>query len=165
MAKSQENKKVKNVKDCWYDGIHFKSTLEKDAYIAFVKEDFSPEYEKQTYVLQETKLFPTLHYAPFKDRKLHQDVWGLNKYKVISIKYTPDFEFTIGDMLIIVEVKGKANDRYPYQKKLFFKWLEDNHPNSAFFEIHNKKQLMQAIDIIKQLKPKENGKSFQQVQE
>jgi hypothetical protein len=49
----------------------------------------------------------------------------------------------------VVEVKGYSNDRYPYQKKLFFRWLEDNNPNSAFFEIHNKKQLKEAIDIIK----------------
>ena len=156
MEKSQENKKVKNVKDCWHDGIHFKSTLEMDSYKALMGAGFRPEYEKKTYVLQETKLFPTLHYAPFKDRKLHKDVWGLNKYKTISIKYTPDFEFAVGDTLVIVEVKGKANDRYPYQKKLFFKWLEDNCPNRAFFEIHNKKQLLQAIDIIKQLKSENN---------
>jgi hypothetical protein len=161
-----ENKKVRGAKTHVYDGITFKSGLEVEAYKAFTENGFNPEYEKHTYVLQDTKLFPTLHYAPFKDRKLHKDVWGLNKYKVISIKYTPDFEFIINDILVIVEVKGKANDRYPYQKKLFFKWLEDNRPNSAFFEIHNKKQLLQAIEIINQLKSKEeNGKSFQQVQE
>jgi hypothetical protein len=51
--------------------------------------------------------------------------------------------------LIVIEVKGYANDRYPYQKKLFLKYLEDHHPNSAFFEIHNKKQLKAAIDVIK----------------
>jgi hypothetical protein len=114
-----------------------------------VSAGFNPKYEERTYVLQETKLFPTQHYAPFKDRKLHKEVWGLNKYKTISIKYTPDFEFMVDDLLIIIEIKGKANDRYPYQKKLFFKWLEDNNPNSAFFEIHNKKQLKAAIEIIK----------------
>ena len=144
-----ENKKVRNATECWYDGIHFKSNLERDSYKALVSAGFSPKYEKHTYVLQDTKLFPTLHYAPFKDRKLHKEVWGLNKYKVISIKYTPDFEFMVDDLLIVIEVKGKANDRYPYQKKLFFRWLEDNNPNSAFFEIHNKKQLKAAVEIIK----------------
>ena len=147
-----ENKKVRNATECWYDGIHFKSNLERDSYKALVSAGFSPEYEKHTYVFQDTKLFPTQYYAPFKDRKLHKEVWGLNKYKIISIKYTPDFEFMIDDLLIIIEVKGKANDRYPYQKKLFFKWLEDNNPNSAFFEIHNKKQLKAAIEIIKSIK-------------
>ena len=144
-----ENKKVKNATECWYNGIHFKSNLEKITYVALVEAGFNPEYEKKTYVLQKTKLFPTQHYAPFKDRKLHQQVWGLNKYKVISIKYTPDFEFMINDKLIIIESKGQPNERYPYQKKLFFKYLEDHHPNSAFFEIHNQKQLKAAIDVIK----------------
>lgn len=144
-----ENKKVKGARRHFYNGVWFKSQIEVDAYKAFVSAGFNPEYEKHTYILQKSRLFPTQHYAPFKDRKLHKLVWGLNKYKIISLKYTPDFVFTVGDKLVIVEVKGYANDRYPYQKKLFFKWLEDHNPNSAFFEIHNKKQLQAAIDIIK----------------
>ena len=144
-----ENKKVKGAREHWYEGIKFKSQIEVDAYKAFVAAGFNPEYEKHTYVLQKSKLFPTQHYAPFKDRKLHKLVWGLNKYKIISLKYTPDFVFYIGEKLIVVEVKGYANDRYPYQKKLFFKYLEDHYPNSAFFEIHNQKQLKAAIEIIK----------------
>lgn len=144
-----ENKKVKGARKHFYAGIWFKSQIEVDTYKALIAEGFKPEYEKLTYILQKSKLFPTLHYAPFKDRKIHKEVWGLNKYKVISLKYTPDFVFTIGDKLIVIEVKGYANDRYPYQKKLFFKYLEDHHPNSAFFEIHNQKQLKAAIDIIK----------------
>lgn len=144
-----ENKKVKGAREHWYEGIKFKSQIEVDAYKAFVAAGFNPEYEKHTYILQKTKLFPTQHYAPFKDRKLHKEVWGLNKYKIISLKYTPDFVFYIGEKLIVVEIKGYANDRYPYQKKLFFKYLEDHYPNSAFFEIHNQKQLKAAIEIIK----------------
>jgi hypothetical protein len=146
-----ENLKVRNARKHVYEGITFKSGLEVEAYKAFMNEGFNPEYEKHSYVLQESKLFPTLHYAPFKDRKLHKLVWGLNKYKIISLKYTPDFVFTIGDKLIVVEVKGYSNDRYPYQKKLFFKWLEEHNPNSAFFEIHNQKQLKAAIEIIKNI--------------
>ena len=90
----------------------------------------------------------------FKDRKEHKNVWGLNNYKIIGVKYTPDFTFNIGDRLIVIEIKGFSNDRYPYQKKLFFKWLEDNTPNSAFFEIHNMKQLKQALEILKEWREK-----------
>ena len=144
-----DNKKVKNAKGHTYNGIDFKSGLEVTTYKELMQEGFNPEYEKHTYVLQKSKLFPTQHYAPFKDRKLHKFVWGLNKYKIISVKYKPDFVFKIGEKLIIIEVKGYSNDRYPYQKKLFFKYLEDHYPNSAFFEIHNQKQLKAAIDVIK----------------
>lgn len=146
------NKKVKNAHACSYNGIDFKSYLERDTYIALLEAGFSPEYEKHTYILQETKLFPTLNYASYTDRKLHKKVWGLDKYKVVNIKYKPDFIFYIKDRLIVVEAKGHANDRYMYQKKLLFTWLEKNQPNSAFFEIHNQKQLKKAIEILKEWK-------------
>lgn len=146
-----ENKKVKNAKSHEYDGILFKSGLEVDAYKVFVSEGFNPEYEKHTYQLQETQFFPTPYYTVYKDRKLHKNVWGLNQYKVQGIKYTPDFVFDIDDTMVIVEIKGFANDRYPYQKKLFFKWLKENKPDSVFFEIHNKKQLSAAVEVIKRI--------------
>lgn len=146
-----KNKKVKNATPHDYMGIHFKSGLEVSTYKELMKEGFNPEYEKHTYVLQESKLFPTLHYAPYTDRKLHKKVWGLNGYKIISIKYKPDFVFAVNGKLVIVEVKGFQNDRYSYQKRLLFKWLEDNNPNSVFFEIHNQGQLKKAIKIIKEL--------------
>ena len=71
---------------------------------------------------------------------------------MVSIKYKPDFTFYVKDKLIVIENKGYANDRYMYQKKLLFKWLEENQPNSAFFEIHNKKQLNKSIEILKEWK-------------
>lgn len=147
-----ENKKVKNATKHEYNGIVFKSGLEVEAYKTFIAEGFNPEYEQHTYQLQETKVYPTPHYTLYKNRKLHKNVWGLNSYKIIGMKYTPDFVFTINGKTIIVEIKGYSNDRYPYQKKLFFKWLEENNPNSVFFEIHNKKQLNAATEIINNLK-------------
>lgn len=144
-----ENKKVLNANKHIYNGIVFKSKLEVTTYKALIESGFNPDYEKNTYILQESKLFPTPHYAPYKDRKLHKEVWGLNRYKIISLKYTPDFTFTIDGTLIVIEVKGYANDRYPYQKKLFFKWLEDHQTDSIFFEIHNQRQLKAAIEVIK----------------
>ena len=144
-----ENKKVRNARRQEYDGILFKSGLEVEAYKAFTAEGFGPEYEKHTYELQKTQSFPTPCYTVYSDRKLHKKVWGLNRYKTIGMKYTPDFTFIIGEKLVIVEMKGFANDRYAYQRKLFFKWLENNRPDSVFFEIHNKGQLRKAIEIIK----------------
>ena len=142
------NKKVLNATPLEYNGIQFKSKLEVAAYKALCEAGFTPAYEQQSYYLQETQSFPTLNYGPYKDRKLHKQVWGLNKYKIVSIKYTPDFTFNVGNTFIIIEIKGFSN--YPYQKKLFFNWLKNNNPDSAFFEIHNQKQLKQAIQIIKQ---------------
>lgn len=63
--------------------------------------------------------------------------------------YTPDFTFNYNGRLIIIEAKGKENDTYPIKKKLFRGVLETLPNNPMFFEIFNKKQLLQAIEIIK----------------
>lgn len=145
------NKKVKNATPLFYDNIQFKSTLEVTAYKALKEEGFNPQYEKHTYEVWEGRKFSVPCYDMHNNRKLHRDAWELNSYKAQSIKYTPDFTFTVGNTFIIIEVKGYANERYAYVKKLFRSWLDDNCPDSAFFEIHNKRQLNAAIDIIKNI--------------
>jgi hypothetical protein len=44
------------------------------------------------------------------------------------------------------------NDVFPIKKKLFRAWLEEHYPKSIYFEIYTKRQLLQAIDIINNLK-------------
>lgn len=152
-----ENKKVKHATKCHYAGINFNSELERDSYIAFKHAGFNPKYEPSTFHLLEGKKFAVPCYDLHNDRKLKKTVWGLNGYKTIGIKYTPDFIFHItsssgAEIMVVVEAKGYPNDRYAYVKKLFLYHLEKYYPNSMFFEIHNKKQLNAAIDIIKTLK-------------
>lgn len=120
------------------------------AYKALKAEGFNPQYEKHTYEVWKGRKFNVPCYDLHNNRKLHKDIWELNSYKLQSIKYTPDFTFKVNDTLIIFEVKGFANNRYPYIKKLFRAWLEENEPQSIFFEVHNQKQLRAAIEIIKQ---------------
>lgn len=151
------NKKVKNATPLLYDGIQFKSKLEVETYRTLKEEGVSPEYEKNTYEVWKGRRFLVPCYDMHNNRKLHKNVWELNQYKVQSIKYTPDITFKIENILIIIEVKGFANDRYPYVKKLFRTWLENNYPQSVFFEIHNKKQLKAAIEIIRKYKNEEKS--------
>lgn len=148
-----ENKKVKNASKCTYDNIHFKSELERDSYIALSAGGFNPQYEPQTFHIWRGRNFSVPCYDVYMNRKLKKRVWGENHYKPLDIKYTPDFIFTITnssgvEKMIVLEVKGYPNDRYSYVKKMFRQYLEDNHPNSMFFEVHNKKQLKAAIEII-----------------
>ena len=152
----EENKKVRNASLCEYAGTIFRSKLEMKSYITLIKEGFSPEYEKKTFHIWEGKKYSIPCYDQHSDRKLKKKVWGINSYKPLDMKYTPDFTFTITDslgrnMLMIIECKGQQNDVYPYKKKLFLRWLEENNPNSVFFEIHNIKQLNTAIEIIKNI--------------
>lgn len=142
------NKKVKNASPKFYDGIQFKSTLEVKAYKVLIENGYNPEYEKHTYEVWKGRSFKVPCYDFHNNRKLHKNMWELNKYKAQSIKYTPDFVFFACDTLIFLEVKGYQNERYPYVKKLFREWLENNEPNSIFFEVHNTKQLNAALEII-----------------
>lgn len=151
-----ENKKIKNARTCIYNGIGFKSELEKNAYILMQKESLSPEYEKNTFTLWEGRRFKVPCYEEYNDRKLKKKVWGLNSYKPVSIRYTPDFIINTVDSsgiprMIVIEAKGYPNDRYQYVKKMFRLLLEEKYPQSIFFEIHSIKQLKAAIQIIKNL--------------
>lgn len=154
---SSGNKKVINATPYEYNGISFKSKLEVNTYKLLQQEGFNPEYEKHTYEVWKGRRFNVPCYDLHNNRKLHKNTWEANEYKAQSIKYTPDFTFTIIDsnnnpIFIAVEAKGQPNDVYPYKKKLFRAYLDDNIPNSMFFEVHNLKQLKSAIQIIKSKK-------------
>lgn len=141
------NNKVKHATPTTFNGIEFKSKLEVTVYKTLLVAGFKPNYEKVKYTLWEG-------YKPvvpfYTKNKVTKDL-SLDMTKIRSITYTPDFTFKYKDYLIIVEVKGKENDVYPYKRKLFRKWLENNAPKSLFFEVYSKKNTETAIKIIKSL--------------
>ncbi len=142
-----ENKKIKNASPLEYDGIFFKSKLEKMIYQALREQGFPVEYEPHKFVIWEG-FRPTV---PFYDKDKVTRMLKLESKKIIDITYTPDFVFRYNDFLVVIEAKGMENDRFYLKKKMFRKWLENNHPKSIYFEIYTKKQLLQAIDIIRDL--------------
>lgn len=145
--KQSENKKIKNASPLEFDGISFKSKLEKMIYQTLRENSLPVEYEPHKFIVWEG-FRPTV---PFYDKDKTTRMLKLEKKKIISISYTPDFVFRYNDYLIIIEAKGMENDRFYLKKKMFRKWLENNEPKSIYFEIYTKKQLLQAIDIIKAL--------------
>lgn len=158
-----ENKKIKGATPLKYDNIQFKSKLEVESYKILKSEGFKPEYEQYAFHLWEGKKFAVPCYDMHKDRKLHKNVWGRNDYKPVDIRYRPDFVFFINTpeevkTMIVVECKGYQNDRYPYVKKLFLSYLEENVPQSIFFEVHNQKQLKAAVEVIKNISNEEKFK-------
>lgn len=142
-----ENKKIKNASPLEYDGIFFKSKLEKMIYQTLRKQGFPVEYEPHKFVIWQG-FRPTV---PFYDKDKATRMLKLESKKIIDITYTPDFVFKYNDFLVVIEAKGMENDRFYLKKKMFRKWLEDNHPKSIYFEIYTKKQLLQAVDIIRDL--------------
>ena len=159
-----ENKKIRNATRITYNDIKFKSLLEKNIYVLLEKQGFNPQYEKFTYVIFDE--FKPI--VPFyeeettkhklsrlkKDNKVKTKILLLKDTKVKGITYTPDITFEYNGIFVIIELKGKENDVYPYKKKLFRKclddmYIKDNKP-VLFFEIHSKTQALQAINIIKE---------------
>ena len=138
-----ENKKVRGTKEVVVNGIKFKSTIEGRVYAWLLEEGIKPKYEAKTYELS-TSIRPTI---PFFNRVGR--LFGLDMRPVQAITYTPDFTFGFNGILIIIEVKGIENDVFPYKRNLFRKYLEDTETPVMFFEIRTKKELKEALRIIR----------------
>lgn len=143
----ERNKKIKNASPKEYNGIKFKSVVEVMVYKTLLSAGFEPLYEQRKFVIWEG-FNPTVQ---FYNRDKRTRTLKLDDKKLIDITYTPDFTFEYHKTLIIIEAKGFENDVFPIKKKMFRKYLEHSQQNTIFFEVYTKKQLLQAIEIIKKL--------------
>ena len=144
------NHKVKNATPLEYNNIQFKSRLEVMIYKTLLQEGFNVQYEPTKYIIWEG-FKPNVSFYN-KDKKTR--MLKLDNKRLIDITYTPDFVFEYKDTTIVIEAKGFENDTFPIKKKLFRKWLENQNSQGnkyIFFEIFTKRQLMQTIDIIKNI--------------
>ncbi len=144
------NKKVKNAVNKEYNGLKFKSLLEVTTYKELLQEGFNVLYEPETFILWKG-FKPTI---PFYDKDKQTKMLKRNDKKIIDIKYTPDFMFVYKGLTIFMETKGIENDVFYIKKKLFREYLEKERQHNPgfrplYFEIYNKRQLIQAINIIK----------------
>lgn len=157
------NKKIKNATICQNGNLTFKSQLEKSVYTTLQQLGFNPLYEPETHVLWDG--FDPI--TPFYDKesdsqmKKRHEGGDTTKYrllvhktgKITGIRYTPDFYFKYGKLDVYIETKGFENDVFYIKKKMFRHYLdrrfESTGQHSIFFEIYTKKQLLQAIEIIK----------------
>ena len=142
-----KNKKIRNATKTTELGIAFRSEVEARIYKALIAEGFNPLYEKVTFTLSE-KIRPTV---PFFNRI--NGLLGLDMKPVQAITYTPDFTFEYNGILIVIEVKGFENDVFPVKRNLFRKHLETLNQPSMFFEVRTKKELLEALRIIRMESP------------
>lgn len=149
------NKKIKGATSIEYNGIKFKSILECSCYKKLEATGFDFSYESEKITLwRGTKLQKTIVYAP---KKIRAGKYGkfleLQTRALLNTAYTPDFIVNKGGYKIYFDVKGKENDTYPIKKKMFLKVLEERNDGIKymFFEPHNIRQMLQAIEIIKEL--------------
>lgn len=143
----KENKKVINATPTEYNGIKFKSLIEVMVYKTLLQQGFEPQYEPITYVIW-SGFRPTI---PFYTRNEKTKQQILNLRKLVDVTYTPDFYIEYKGLKIIIEAKGFENDVWPYKFKMFRHLLEQQPDKDKYliFEIFTKKQLLEAIEIIK----------------
>ena len=117
--------RIVNVHAQEYQGKKFRSTLEAQTAKALDEMGIPYQYEERKIELMEG------FRSPFQ------------KDKVRSIYYIPDF--VIGP--IMLECKGFETPEWKIKKKLLFKWLQENEPETIFYQIHDaRKSLLKVLD-------------------
>ena len=163
----KNNKKIRNATECKSGNLTFKSQLEKSIYKTLLEQGFNPQYEPKTHELWSGFIPITPFYDKESDAQQTKRInnGGITKSKILTLKtgkivgirYTPDFYFKYGNLDVYIEAKGIENDVFYLKKKLFRKYLDDifirTKQHSIYFEIYTKKQLLQAIEIIKEYEP------------
>lgn len=160
----KRNKKIRNATNCSFNSLTFKSQLEKSVYNTLLQEGFKPLYEPVTFTLWDGFKPITPYYNKETDKQREKrleegintcpsKILVKNTNKVVGIRYTPDFVFEYKGINIYIEAKGIENDVFYIKKKLFLKYLDNLYVNegikSMYFEVYTKKQLLQALEIIK----------------
>ncbi len=126
------NQKVKNATRVEYDGIQFRSKLERYMYQQLKDAGFTFRYEEEKFVLIQ----------PFE---------YLGE-KIRACTYLPDFIVDIRDKIkVVVEPKGRPNDAWPIKLKLVKKYLKDNNLNYPIFLVRNQQQCRDVIDKLKKI--------------
>ena len=158
------NKKIRNATQSSLGKITFKSQLEKSIYNTLLQQGFEPQYEPTTFTLWEGFEPITPYYDKETDKqKIKRLSEGTDvrtskilvqkTSRVVGIRYTPDFYFKYNNLNVYIEAKGIENDVFYIKKKMFIKYLDNLYTEqgekSIYFEVYTKKQLLQAIEIIK----------------
>lgn len=120
------NERIVNVNhEADYGGKHFRSSLEAQTAKTLDALGIPYQYEERKIELIEG------FRSPFQ------------KEKIRACTYTPDF--IIGP--IILECKGFETPEWKIKKKLLFKWLMENEPDTIFYQIHDaRKSLLEILD-------------------
>ena len=122
---SERIQNVNHQESIEYNGKKFRSSLEIQTAKVLDSLGIPYLYEERKIILQD------------KFRSPHQ------KEMVRALTYQPDF--MIGP--IMLECKGFETPEWKIKKKLLFKWLLDNEPDTYFYQVHDaKKSLLEVLD-------------------
>lgn len=119
------SERIHNVQPKEWNGKTYRSTLEAETAQTLDALGIPFQYEERKILLQEGFRCP------------------YQKDKVRDLTYTPDF--IIGP--IMLECKGFETPEWKIKKKLLFKWLMENEPDTIFYQIHDaRKALLQVLE-------------------
>lgn len=145
-----KNKKIKGAEVITYDGVTFKSRLEKNCYVALQESGLQFEYEPDVIeVLKETRMKAVWLYESKKinGEKFKRLVKSSDLLQ--KIKYTPDFKLVLGNLIVYVDSKGYANDVFPYKKKMFVQHLENLNDGYLYiFAIPSSLKLLKELIVL-----------------
>lgn len=156
MIRKRKVKKSKsNAIGVSYDGIDFKSKIERSMYRLLKINGLETNYEKENFILEESFTFPNVCWERQMNGK--GDFSEKTNSKINQIKYTPDF--TGKDF--IIEVKGWASPRFAVVWRLFKKHLFNTKDNRMLFKPQSLKDCTEVVELIKQkrLNDKKKNKS------
>lgn len=145
------NRKVKNTSSCKYHNIEFKSKAEMLIYKGLIEAGLEPNYEGITFTIWDGYRPIIPFYIIDKDgNKINK------KSKLKDITYTPDFTLNYNGYTVVIEVKGFANDVFPYKFKIFRKYIETKENKYLLIEIFPKIKIIESqiktlVKVIKEL--------------
>jgi len=139
-----------NAKKVTYNGVEFRSMLERDFYRLIEKSGIPFAYEEQKFELASSFKSPNDSYERYMNGKGEYKNRGNKKYPIAT--YTPDFTPPLGEPLKwVIEVKGRAFPDFPRTWKLFKKVLLDNDLKTVCFVPRNIEDCIETLKIIKTL--------------
>lgn len=141
-TKTPKNKKIKNATICTYDGIKFKSNLEKYCYQELKNNGIDFKYEGLKFKLVEPFEFKGSLFESYdKDDNIKE-----SNINVREMSFTPDF--VNEEQGWVIECKGFPSEAFPLKWKLFKQYLNNNNKNYTLYLPRKKKQIDQVISIL-----------------
>ena len=126
-----------------YDGITFKSGLERYCYMRLKEEGFFEGYENERFTLMEGFNLPNS--ITQRQANSKGDFIERGGKAIRGITYTPDF---CGKDFII-ECKGRPNESFPLRWKMFLNVLKQTEDTRYVYKPQNQKEIDKMIVLMK----------------
>jgi len=126
-----KNQKVRNATRVEYDGVQFRSKLERYMYQQLKDNNIDFKYEEEKFVL-----IQSFEYLGEKIR---------------ACTYLPDFIVTINGKKAVLEPKGMMTETFKIKIKMIKKYLKDNNLNYPMFLVRNQQQCRDVIQKLKSI--------------